>query len=356
VSSPATTEDDRRALDDALVERIEQQITHRADLGGKGLIQYYRLLLQDLPFDGQPALLADEHRAALDKLVERASRHDIRLISIIGHTSQPGTEAYNQTLSQQRAQAVFDRLLQAVETSGLFSDNSLVASLVPEGRGESQPVQATADERDHPLNRRVEVAYRLRIDFPQPSDAVVPRSRHWKIDFSAGGGGFGVEVGLGTLTMLPDESTGQADTLSQALSYESFGVAIGLAPFLKKLRWLKRWPRLRKLVGQLDPRLPGNYRRTEEILGEVGFSVDLMTEGGEFATDEPLSFAEMARFNFASVTGNLSLGGGAAGTLVLLHSPYFFATTVMYGVSMALTMPDASLDFVPAAVVQLQGY
>lgn len=351
----ATTAEERQAQRNELVEKVEREVTHRADLGGKGMLMFFRVLLQDLPYDGAPSLLEDVHRQAIDRLVERASRHDIRIVSIVGHTSEPGTPAYNQDLAERRAQAVFDHMLQSVETSGLFTDNTLLAGVQPTGRGEMQPAQATPDQSDHPLNRRVEIAYRLKTIYPLPADAAVPRSRFWKVDFSAGADGFVLEAGAGTLTMLPDDETGQADNLTRPLTYESLGVALGIAPYLKKLRVLKRFPAIRKLVAQLDPHLPGHYVRTEKLLKEVGFEVDLASEGGEFMTQEALGFEEMSRFNYASVSASLALGAGATGSLLMLHSPYFFGYTVLYGASMAVSVPDASLEFVPAAWVQVHG-
>ena len=104
----------------------------------------------------------------------------------------------------------------------------------------------------------------------------------------------------------------------------------------------------------LDSNLPGNYKRTEDFLKNAGFSVDVVSQGGEFETGEPLSFAEMASFNFSTVTGNISLGASGSGSLVMLHSGYFFASTVIYGGGLNIAFPDVALNFVPAAWVQVQ--
>lgn len=352
MSVPASTPDAITAQREALVAKVEQQLSQQVDLAGQGLVQYFRVVLQDLPYAGAPSLLLDEHRQALDRLVDRASRMEIRIISIVGHTSEPGSSVYNQQLAEQRAQAVFEHLLQAIEDHPLFDDNTLVAGITPQGWGESQPAQPTPDGSDHPLNRRVEIAYRLKIVFPQPPGGSVPRSRYWKVDFSAGGGIF-LEAGLGTLTMLPDDETGQGQELSRPLTYESLGISLGLASYLKKLKAVARFPKVQRLVGWLDPDLGGNYVRTEAFLKEIGFGVDLVSGGGEFFTGEALSFQEMSRFNFASVTGNLSVVAGAEGVLMMLHSPHFFAYTIIYGTAFDLSVPDLSLGFVPAAWVQV---
>ncbi len=350
---------------EALVDKVEQSVTHKAVLGNQGLILHFRIVLQDLPFGGQPSVLLDEHRAAIDKLVERALTHDIKIFSITGHTSEPGLPEFNHNLSVQRANAVFEYLKLIVDGDPSFTDDSLYAGIRKQGFGEAQLFEQTADGSDNPLNRRVEIGYRLKIIFPQPPGGIVPRSRYWKIDFATGGGlgsgtgqksrfAIGVESGLGSLTMLPDGENDQFDTIQKPLTYESLGVSVGLLSVLKKLKFLKKLPKVRRLLRVLDAKLPGNYRRTEDFLRNAGFSVDFVSEGGEFGTDEPLSFAEMANFNFSTVSGNISLGASATGSLVMLHSGYFFASTVIYGGGMNVAFPDVALNFVPAAWVQVK--
>jgi len=51
--------------------------------------------------------------------------------TVIGHTDRIGSEAYNQSLSEQRARTVADYLI----AKGLFADK-----VRAEGRGESSPV------------------------------------------------------------------------------------------------------------------------------------------------------------------------------------------------------------------------
>lgn len=343
---------------DVLVDKVEQAVTHKAVLGNQGLILHFRVLLQDLPFAGIPSLLLDEHRDAIDKLVERASTDDIKIFAITGHTSEPGTDALNQQLSLDRAEAVFAYLQQAVDAHPGFSDNSLYAGIRRDGFGENQLAAATPEGADNPLNRRVEIRYRIKIIFPQPPGGVVPRSRYWKIDFAAGGGvgskSIGVESGLGTLKMLPDGENDQFQTIQKSLTYKSLGVSVGLLSVLKKLKFVAKFPKVKKSLEALDSDLPGNYKRTEDFLKNAGFSVDVVSQGGEFETSEPLSFAEMANFNFSTVSGNISLGASGSGSLVLLHSGYFFASTVIYGGGLNIAFPDVALNFVPAAWVQVQ--
>lgn len=378
-SQPTAQQNADDQLNDELVDKVEQSVTHKAVLGNQGLILHFRIVLQAMPFAGLPSLLLDEHRTAIDKLVERSLTHDIKIFSITGHTSEPGTDDFNQDLSEQRAEAVFDYLKLIVDSDPSFTDDNLYKNIRRAGFGEQQLAVDMADDSDNPLNRRVEIGYRLKIIFPQPPGGVVPRSRHWKIDFTAGGGAgtgtgtgtpigsgpgpgngrnnrfaLGIEFGVGSLTMLPDADNYQLETIQKPLTYESLGVSVGFLSVLKKAKLLTRLPKIKRLLRVLDAKLPGNFTRTENLLKNAGFSVDMVSEGGEFETSEALSFAEMANFNFSTVSGNVSLGASGSGSLVMLHSGHFFASTVIYGGGMNIAFPDVALNFVPAAWVQVQ--
>ncbi len=65
-----------------------------------------------------------------------------------GHTDGKGSVAYNQKLSEQRAQAVYDYLVKA----GVSSDN-----LTWKGYGKSEPIATNDTAEGRQLNRRVEL-------------------------------------------------------------------------------------------------------------------------------------------------------------------------------------------------------
>src|SRR5690606_6417254 len=72
-------------------------------------------------------------------------------VEVIGHTDNTGSAAYNQDLSQRRAQSVAGIL-----TAGGVSSGRVVAV----GRGESQPVASNGTEQGRAQNRRVEIIIR----------------------------------------------------------------------------------------------------------------------------------------------------------------------------------------------------
>jgi outer membrane protein OmpA-like peptidoglycan-associated protein len=83
-------------------------------------------------------------------LAEVAGRQAVE-VQITGHTDRVGSVADNDRLSQVRAEAVRDMLVQ----------HGLQASFMRAvGRGEREPLLPTPDEQPEPQNRRVEVIVR----------------------------------------------------------------------------------------------------------------------------------------------------------------------------------------------------
>jgi OOP family OmpA-OmpF porin len=73
-------------------------------------------------------------------------RPDLKVV-IEGHTCNIGTDAYNQKLSERRAQSVHDYLVR----NGVSS-----TKLSTVGRGETQPMADNKTKSGRELNRRVE--------------------------------------------------------------------------------------------------------------------------------------------------------------------------------------------------------
>jgi outer membrane protein OmpA-like peptidoglycan-associated protein len=86
-------------------------------------------------------------KLALDKLIKIFSEYAETNLLIEGHTDDVGTDAYNLSLSERRAEAVSNYL----RNSGIAS-----ARLITKWYGESQPVADNTNAANRALNRRVE--------------------------------------------------------------------------------------------------------------------------------------------------------------------------------------------------------
>lgn len=100
-------------------------------------------------FDTNKADLRTAGTAELDDVVSKLkSFHSLTSIAVTGHTDSRGSDAYNQTLSENRADAVKAYLVsQGIDANVISTD----------GAGESSPTASnkTADGRQ--TNRRVEI-------------------------------------------------------------------------------------------------------------------------------------------------------------------------------------------------------
>lgn len=95
------------------------------------------------------AEILPESAQVLSDLFDRLTSEGASQVSIVGHTSTEGTDAYNQDLSERRAQSVVDDLVRR----GFDSRNISAV-----GKGESQPlISPDASETARSLNRRVEI-------------------------------------------------------------------------------------------------------------------------------------------------------------------------------------------------------
>lgn len=96
-------------------------------------------------------LLTDESERELPKVIAELSRRPEADIVLIGHTDRVGLQADNDVLSRKRAQSM----------ASIFEAHGVSAKIVQAvGRGEREPLVATADEVAEPRNRRVEVSVR----------------------------------------------------------------------------------------------------------------------------------------------------------------------------------------------------
>jgi len=87
----------------------------------------------------------------LEALFAEVAKRQVVEVQVTGHTDRVGTDADNDRLSLERAQAVRDVLVQ----------RGLKATFIRAvGRGEREPLVPTPDEQPEPKNRRVEVIVR----------------------------------------------------------------------------------------------------------------------------------------------------------------------------------------------------
>ncbi|MGL4319158.1 MAG: OmpA family protein [Pseudomonas sp.] len=108
----------------------------------------------DVKFDFDKAKVKEESFGDIKALADFMAQYPQTTTVVEGHTDSVGTDAYNQKLSERRADAVRDVL---VNQYGLTADR-----VSAEGYGESKPVadNATADGRA--INRRVEAEVEAR--------------------------------------------------------------------------------------------------------------------------------------------------------------------------------------------------
>ncbi len=106
---------------------------------------------QDILFAVDSATLRSDLRMDLRTIAANLQRYPDSLIRVVGHTDNTGSAAYNQALSERRADAVAAELIGA-GVSG--------RRVIAEGRGFSQPIASNATESGRAQNRRVEITIR----------------------------------------------------------------------------------------------------------------------------------------------------------------------------------------------------
>lgn len=100
-------------------------------------------------FDFDRASIRPVSDPLLDEIAATLTGHpELGRVEIQGHTSDEGTTAYNQDLSQRRAESVRDALVRR----GVARDR-----LVPRGYGESTPLVPNTSQANRERNRRVEL-------------------------------------------------------------------------------------------------------------------------------------------------------------------------------------------------------
>jgi OOP family OmpA-OmpF porin len=119
-----------------------------------GGVKYYDRFLQDgkiiangIRFDVNKATLKPESMGVINEIAALMNEHPEINFSVEGHTDSDGDDAFNQTLSEQRAETVVSTLKK------LGIDGSRMTS---KGWGESKPIDSNATSEGKANNRRVE--------------------------------------------------------------------------------------------------------------------------------------------------------------------------------------------------------
>ena len=102
-------------------------------------------LAADTLFDFDKATLRAEGKAKLDEIVSQLGKYNVEVILAVGHTDRIGSDAYNQKLSERRADAVKKYLIsKGVPANRVYT----------EGKGEKMPVTGDKCKNMGPENRR----------------------------------------------------------------------------------------------------------------------------------------------------------------------------------------------------------
>lgn len=134
----ANAAQDRVRTLEAQLRELEAQQTER------GLL----VTLGDVLFAFNKAELSAQAGPRLDKLANFLKQFPDRKLLIEGYTDSVGSDSYNQELSDRRAQAVRDALVQrGVDTSRITA----------RGYGKAHPVADNASAEGRAMNRRVEI-------------------------------------------------------------------------------------------------------------------------------------------------------------------------------------------------------
>ena len=106
-----------------------------------------KVVLHNLFFATNKTQILPESEEALNDLAAFLTKHEAVAIRITGHTDAVGSDEANQILSEGRANAVRDELIQR----GIAAER-----IEAEGKGESEPIADNATEEGRAKNRRVE--------------------------------------------------------------------------------------------------------------------------------------------------------------------------------------------------------
>lgn len=136
----------------AYMDRQEADLRRQTAGTGVDVIRQGDDLILRMPsnvtFPVDSSAIQPQFRPTLDQVAQTLSSYNQTYIDVLGHTDSTGSDAYNQALSERRAQSVADYLsMQGVAR----------ARMGIRGYGETQPIASNETEEGRSQNRRVEI-------------------------------------------------------------------------------------------------------------------------------------------------------------------------------------------------------
>lgn len=136
----------------AYQDRQEAQLRRQMEGTGVDVVRQGDNITLNMPgnvtFAFDKAEVQPQFYPVLDNVANTLQQYNQTIIEVAGHTDSVGTDAYNQQLSQQRAEAVANYL----GSRGVVRDRMITV-----GTGESHPVASNDTEEGRATNRRVEI-------------------------------------------------------------------------------------------------------------------------------------------------------------------------------------------------------
>jgi len=139
--------------DDQQVAVVEETVVVEEPVAPEPVAEAVRVEL-DVKFDFDKAQVKPESMGDIQSLADFMKQYPQTTTVVEGHTDSVGTDAYNQKLSERRANAVREVLVNQYGVGG--------TRVNAVGYGESRPVADNATEEGRAINRRVEAEVEAR--------------------------------------------------------------------------------------------------------------------------------------------------------------------------------------------------
>ena len=136
----------------AYMDRQEADLRRQTAGTGVDVIRQGDEILLRMPagitFDFDSYAVKPQFQATLNEVAQTLANYPSTIIDVLGHTDSVGSDAYNQRLSEHRAQAVANYLI---------SRGVQPARIATRGYGETMPIADNNTEMGRAANRRVEI-------------------------------------------------------------------------------------------------------------------------------------------------------------------------------------------------------